>query len=560
MGFAPNMMDYGLNSTALSGLVYYTDNQFPEEYQNSFYSGDVVTCRISRSIMKFKGSTPEASREEDFLVSKDPWFRPVDIKIGPDGAMYIADFYNRIIGHYEVPLDHPGRDRISGRIWKITYKGNQREVTDWSKLNLAKLIEGLNHEVLASRMMATDELVERFGQKAVAPIKEVVRNKKTAPKQLIQGVWALYRLNALPDEALASAIKHQDVAVQKHAFNVLANYQDLSEAQRALALQGLDHQNPHVQRAAAEVLSRHPGKESYRKLIALAGKVPDYDTHLRYTVLLSIKDHLEKEPIMRQVAAGQWNEKEAEVLALVASDLQSETAGSFLFEYLKTHKLPKDREIAYVESVARTLPEAELNNAIAFAKGLAVNDLDQQYKLANALNQGLIQRGSKPQGALQKWNMELATKLLESIPGEEQAWSDEMEVRQKYAAGIAARFKVAGLAPYLKKLMIDKRAGEDSRAAAASALMEINPKHHAAFIAEVISSGEESPKMRDMFAQALGQSELPKARALLGESLKGAPHRVQVTIATILASNAEGKTQLMKLIRKGYAPARLLKV
>ena len=40
----------------------------------------------------------------------DPWFRPVDLQLGPDGALYVADFYNRIIGHYEVPLDHPGRD------------------------------------------------------------------------------------------------------------------------------------------------------------------------------------------------------------------------------------------------------------------------------------------------------------------------------------------------------------------------------------------------------------------------------------------------------------------
>jgi glucose/arabinose dehydrogenase len=71
MGFAPTMMDYGLKSTALSGLVYYTDDQFPEEYRNSFYSGDVVTCRISRNTMEFNGSTPKAIPQEDFLVSKD---------------------------------------------------------------------------------------------------------------------------------------------------------------------------------------------------------------------------------------------------------------------------------------------------------------------------------------------------------------------------------------------------------------------------------------------------------------------------------------------------------
>lgn len=559
MGFAPTMMDYGLNSTALSGLVYYTDNQFPEEYQNSFYSGDVVTCRISRSTMTFKGSTPQASREEDFLVSKDPWFRPVDIKIGPDGAMYIADFYNRIIGHYEVPLGHPGRDRVSGRIWKITYKGNERKVIDWSKLNLAELIDGLNHEVLASRMTATDELVEHFGPKAVAPLEKVVRSTETDPKQLIQGVWALYRLNALSDELLTLAIKHEDIAVQKHAFNVLANFQELSEKQKGLILEGLDHQNPHVQRAAAEALSRHPGQDSYKKLIALIGKVPDYDTHLYYTMLLSIKKHLEEEPIMRQVAEEQWNEKEAEVVALVASDLQSEIAGSFLFEYLKAHELPEKRTIAYVESIARSIPEAELNNAIKFVKGIAVNNLDQQYKMAVAMNQGMIQRGSKPNASLKAWHVELATYFLEHLPGEEQAWSDEIKLRQKYAAGIADRYKLTALTPHLETLAACVAADEDSRAAAASALMSINPEKHASFVSEFVSNGEESLKMREMFARALGQSELPQARVLLGQGLKAAPPELQTVIASILANNGEGKTQLMQLIREGYAPARLLK-
>jgi len=143
------MIDYQLNSTGLAGLVYYDDTHFPEPYRHSFYTGDVVTCRISRNTTVLQGTTPKATRQEDFLVSRDPWFRPVDIKIGPDGAMYIADFYNRIIGHYEVPLNHPGRDRISGRIWKITYKGNkQNEVTDWSKASLDHLLIGMKHTVL----------------------------------------------------------------------------------------------------------------------------------------------------------------------------------------------------------------------------------------------------------------------------------------------------------------------------------------------------------------------------------------------------------------------------
>ena len=68
--------------------------------------------------------SPKAVLAPEFVKSDDPWFRPVQIKLGPDGAVWVADFYNKIIGHYEVDLNHPGRDRTSGRIWRIVYKGD----------------------------------------------------------------------------------------------------------------------------------------------------------------------------------------------------------------------------------------------------------------------------------------------------------------------------------------------------------------------------------------------------------------------------------------------------
>src|SRR5205823_11601116 len=87
------------------------------------FIGNVVTNRINRDRLEAYGSTYKGIEMPDFVKCDDPWFRPVDIKLGPDGALYVADFYNRIIGHYEVPLNHPGRDREKGRIWRISYRG-----------------------------------------------------------------------------------------------------------------------------------------------------------------------------------------------------------------------------------------------------------------------------------------------------------------------------------------------------------------------------------------------------------------------------------------------------
>ena len=104
---------------------YYAADQFPEAYRDTVFIGNVVTNRINHDRIEWHGSTPKGIEQPDFVWSEDNWFRPVDIELGPDGALYVADFYNRIIGHYEVPLTHPGRDRTSGRIWRIVYRGTE---------------------------------------------------------------------------------------------------------------------------------------------------------------------------------------------------------------------------------------------------------------------------------------------------------------------------------------------------------------------------------------------------------------------------------------------------
>src|SRR4029434_2118842 len=90
-----------------SGSVNDSADHFPAEYRGNIFTGNVVTSRINRDALEPRGSTQFAVEKPDFVVSDDPWFRPVDMEVGPDGALYVADFYNRIIGHIEVLLDHP---------------------------------------------------------------------------------------------------------------------------------------------------------------------------------------------------------------------------------------------------------------------------------------------------------------------------------------------------------------------------------------------------------------------------------------------------------------------
>src|SRR5690242_10366531 len=209
LGYAPEIMTHDHGSTAIAGITYYAADHFPAEYRDTVFVGNVVTNRINHDRLEWHGSSPRAIEQPDFLRSDDPWFRPVDIKLGPDGALYVADFYNRIIGHYEVPLDHPGRDRQRGRIWRIVYKDGRHQRRDLAHANVDELIAALSDSNLAVRMLAMDQLSDRIGAEAIEPLKKVVAQPASAVAR-VHAMWVLYRLKALSPEMIADATKAED--------------------------------------------------------------------------------------------------------------------------------------------------------------------------------------------------------------------------------------------------------------------------------------------------------------------------------------------------------------
>jgi putative heme-binding domain-containing protein len=557
MGFAPEMMDYGLNSTALSGLVYYTDDQFPEKYRHSFYSGDVVTCRISRNTMEFQGSTPRATRQEDFLVSKDPWFRPVDIKIGPDGAMYIADFYNRIIGHYEVALDHPGRDRISGRIWKITYKGNQRPITDWSKATKDELLDGLAGPILHQRMIATDELVDRIGKVAVTDLLALANNPSTPPAQRIQVNWALYRLGAMNKDVLFGALGNPDRGVRMHAYRLLAEYPSPDPKLRVKAVTALADPDPHIQRASAEFLSRHPGMDSYQRLVEIHEGIPDYDTHLAYTVKMALFHHLQMPEILKLAVNKPWPKEQETLLALVLSDIPSPQAAGFILAHAKRYESAMERNVGFAEAMARSLPAAKRPELLDWAKGVAKDNRKDTHALAAALDQGFTQGGNQAPTGFETWYKDLAVEILKTSANGNQT-EESLKDPLLFATQTAGRFKMADQIPSLTALLTNASNDEDVRAEAAKALMTIAPVNQGKVVGDYFKNVNEAVSFRRKLVAILSIWDNDAARNLLADGLKNSPPELQETIAGSLAKNPKGKTMLMDRIKAGEAPARIL--
>jgi glucose/arabinose dehydrogenase len=155
LGYGPDMISHSHGSTGICGVVYYDAIGFPAEYRHTVFIGNPVTGRINHDRLAAHGSSYTAVEQPDFLTCDDPWFRPVDIKLAPDGSLYVADFYNCIIGHYEVDLYHPRRDRERGRIWRIVYRGEgSKPVAKAPNLKVAgvnELVAALGNENITVR-------------------------------------------------------------------------------------------------------------------------------------------------------------------------------------------------------------------------------------------------------------------------------------------------------------------------------------------------------------------------------------------------------------------------
>jgi len=417
IGFGPySEIENQHGATALAGLEYYIASQFPTEYQNSFYFGDVVTSRVYRSTMEKKGTTAYITQEEDFISTEDPWFRPVDVKMGPDGALYIADFYNRIIGHYEVPLDHPGRDRERGRIWRIVYTGDKPHAEpadfDWSTAGLDKLIEGLGQENLPLRTIISDQIIDRFGEKAIEPLNKAYAASGNTGQQ-IQILWLLYRMNALPDQMLITALKSADV-IRVHALRIMFEYEEVSDDLLRIASDNLKTSQPDIIRASVMVLAKHPKKEYLPLLFSIQENHPEYDTHLKYVIRQCLRDHLRNDQVIDSVLNQKWSQKEMLSLIDVIVGVESEPAAKLILTYFKSLKLLDVEALDKLTvHASRFITLSDLDDLVVAVKSLSGNDLDLQYNSYKAIKGGIDRRGAKESISAKDWAIKLASTFLD---------------------------------------------------------------------------------------------------------------------------------------------------
>jgi putative heme-binding domain-containing protein len=550
LGYGPEMFTNYRDSTAIAGIAYYAADHFPAGYRDCAFIGDVVTNNIVQFDIAWKGASPQATLRY-FLKGRDPWFRPVSIVLGPDGALYVADFYNRIIGHYEVDLKHPGRDRERGRIWRIVYTGKDGKGkaksprADWRKATVEELIEDLAHGNLTVRMTATRQLVER-GERAVKAVKKVMQ-ANSRPTQRAHGLWVLQRLNALDDKTLTAAGKDNDRLVRVHAMRILGDRRELAAELRGTAVAALQDEDPLVQRTAAEAMGRHPLASNVRPLLDLRLRVPAGDTHLLHVVRMALRDQLVPRSTWTALDRNAWNEKDRGAIADVCLGIPTTEAAAFLLAHLRGRQLAGQTLTRQVHHIVRYEADATGTELLKHIRGLRPS-LIEQRDLFRAFYQGTQERGARLSPAAQSWGEALTKTLLGSYE------------KPHFLAGIelAGTLRLKGINGLLLATALNRKEAGDRRAAALSALAAIDSQGSIAALGKILGNAGEAMAVREQAAGLLGQMNQPAAHAELVKTLPAATAQLQTAIALELARSRPGAEKLLEAVAAGKASARVL--
>ena len=161
---------HGMNpgSPKYCGLEFIDGRHLPDDAQGLLITNDFRANRVCRFRLTEQGSGFTSEKLPELIHSQRVTFRPIDVKMGPDGAIYIADWYNPIIQHGEVDFRDERRDRTHGRIWRVTAKGRPTlPRIDFTKLSTPELLGQLKSPESYARDMAKRVLFARGSQTVV---------------------------------------------------------------------------------------------------------------------------------------------------------------------------------------------------------------------------------------------------------------------------------------------------------------------------------------------------------------------------------------------------------
>jgi len=298
--------------TAGAAHEIYTARAFPQEYWNRVaFEAEPTANFIGTFNLSPNGSTFASTNTWNFLASRDPWMAPVQVKVGPDGALWVSDFYTLVAQHNPVPrmtdaeccengpgnaYETPNRDAERGRLYRIAYDGAPAATPmRLDNATPAQLVEALRNDNQFWRFTAQRLLVDR-GNRDVIPLLVRLLDDHTVDELnlnvgALHALWTLHGLGGYSDpaamQALRNALYHPSVGMRRAALQALPRNEqllvDVLDAgilpNRQAGNQSIQDSNASIRLEALLAISELPrsarAAQAVRDAIAIASNAQD---------------------------------------------------------------------------------------------------------------------------------------------------------------------------------------------------------------------------------------------------------------------------------------------
>lgn len=526
------------------GLEVVSGRHMPEEWQGHLVTADYRANRINRFVLSDEGSGYSSRQVSDLISSDHVSFRPVDIRMGPDGAIYVADWYNPIIQHGEVDFRDPRRDHDHGRIWRITAKG--RPLVTAPKLvgaSVEQLLEELKSPEGWTREQARRLLKEQGAAEATAALEAWAEGLAEADPERelhqLQALWVFQALDEVREPLLEAILAAQDFRVRAAGVRVLSDWQQRLDDPRQLLAGALADEAPRVRLEGLHAARKFRDAQTAR--LALAVLDAPTDTNLDYALALTLEDLLPVWlPELQRDPAFFGTDARGAILA--ASSVQDPRVLAPLLELYRQDKVAADLEDELLELIASRgdAEQLDLVSELAFGETLSA---DRRSRLLVLLDTAAA-RGVAPAGN--------KAEVLTLLRG-----ADPQLIAG--AARLAGRWQLGPARGDLGRLASDDEAEASVRAAALDGLALLGGDASVRTLDEIARSTEEL-SVRVQAVASLATVDLVRAAGAAAKILGAASGAEQDEVAGVFDSflrQSGGPAALAEALANADLPTRV---
>ncbi|MGX5857522.1 PVC-type heme-binding CxxCH protein [Dyadobacter jiangsuensis] len=351
-----------------SGLDVVSGGHLPDAWQGRMITNDFRANRINSFKLEEQGSGYVSKQTDDLMWSDNVAFRPVDINVGPDGAIYVADWYNPIIQHGEVDFHDPRRDQQHGRIWRIVAKNRPLvKKPQLAKATVNELLESLKLPEDWTRLQAKQVLKAR-GAKEVLPALEkwvagLDKNDAKYEHNLLEALWLYQTLETVNEQVLLNLLNAKSHNVRAAALRALALWYPKVSNTPALLAKAVGDPHPQVRLEAVIALRKTKTPEAAKTALTVLDA--QMDEFLDFALWQTVR---ELEPVWLPKLKTDANLLgDAKKTAYALKSATGADAATLLTTLYQKGQVPDDYQKDVLASIARLGQPADLNMLLDLA-------------------------------------------------------------------------------------------------------------------------------------------------------------------------------------------------